>query len=257
MKKLLFFDIDGTLYDNKNDVVPESTIEALRELKKNPDVEIAIATGRANYILHKVENILEYFDAFVFLNGLQIVYKGEEIHCHIPEKNSVDKLIQSLKEKEIVHGCFSRYDEFISHVTEDIQNDFDSVNLQVPKIKDLHEVEEIMQVYFFGDEGDFQKVQDEHPEFRVVPWHTNGADILPHHISKEVGIKMLADELGYDMKDVYAFGDAANDIQMIKAAGTGVAMGNGIEEIKDLADYVTDSVDNDGIYKALKHFNII
>ncbi len=257
MKKLLFFDIDGTLYDNENDQIPASTIEALKILKDNPNVEIAIATGRANFIMDRVKNIIDYFDAFVFLNGLQIVYKGEELYCHIPEKNSVQKLIKSFKDKNLIHGCFNRYEEFISEINVKIQSDFNAVNLEIPSVVDIEEVDEIMQVYFFGSVDDFAHIQKEHPGFRVVPWHTNGADILPHDISKEVGIKMLAEKLGYEMKDVYAFGDAPNDTEMIKAAGVGVAMGNATAGLKEIADYVTTNVNDDGIMNALKHFKII
>lgn len=257
MKKLVFFDIDGTLYDNEHDQIPLSTIEALKLLKQNDDVEIAIATGRANFILDRVQPIIEYFDAFVFLNGLQIVYKGKEIYCHIPEKGSVQSLLQSFKARNLIHGCFNRTDEYISHLNDKIIDDFSSVNLEVPEIIDIEEVDDIMQVYFFGDDEDFKHIQDLHPEFRVVPWHTNGADILPHDISKEVGIKMLSEKLGYSMEDVFAFGDASNDLEMIKAAGVGVAMGNATDELKAVADYVTDPVSENGIYNALKHFNLI
>lgn len=257
MKKLLFFDIDGTLYDNKNDAVPSSTIEALKLLKENPNVEVAIATGRANFILDRVEEILPFFDAFVFLNGLHITYKGKDVYCHIPDKNSVSELIKTFKLKGLVHGGFNRTNEYISGLTPKIIDDFAAVNLEVPEIIDLEEVSELMQVYFFGSKEDFEDIQKNHPEFKVVPWHTNGADILPHNISKEVGVKMLAEQLGYDIKDVFAFGDAANDLEMINSVGTGVAMGNGIDELKSVADYVTDPVNENGIYNALKHFKLI
>jgi len=76
-------------------------------------------------------------------------------------------------------------------------------------------------------------------------------------MSKEFGIRKLAEELGYDLKDVYAFGDALNDMEMIKVAGVGIAMGNAKEELKAIADYVTDDINNDGIMKALKHFKLL
>ncbi len=257
MKKLIFFDIDGTLYDNKNDQIPRSTVKALEELKKNPDVEIAIATGRANYILGKLDEILPYFDAFVYLNGLHITYKGEELHCHIPNEDQVLDLVNTLKQNDFIHGAFSKTGEYISKITPKIEADFDAVKLEVPTISDLSDVSDLMQVYFFGSNDDFKMVQDAHPDFSVVPWHNNGADILPKGVSKDVGIKLLAEKLGYELKDVMAFGDAANDLQMIKAAGTGVVMGNGISELKEIADYITDTVDEDGIYNALKHFKLI
>ena len=59
------------------------------------------------------------------------------------------------------------------------------------------------------------------------------------------------------MEETIAFGDGGNDITMIEHAAIGVAMGNANKEVKEIADYITDDVDNNGIYNALKHFNII
>ena len=70
-------------------------------------------------------------------------------------------------------------------------------------------------------------------------------------------IKTWVDKFGFDKKQTMAFGDGANDAQMLKYCNIGVAMGNGVEITKTLADYVTDDVNKDGVYKALKHFEII
>ena len=75
--------------------------------------------------------------------------------------------------------------------------------------------------------------------------------------SKEKGIKKLCDYLKVDMKDTYALGDSANDIEMIKCVGTGIAMGNGSNSLKEVSDYVTDHIHKDGLYNALKHFELI
>ncbi len=257
MKKLLFFDIDGTLYDNANDNIPQSTIEALELLKANPNVEIAIATGRSNFILNKVESIMHFFDAFVFLNGLHVVYKGEDVFTYHPDQKDINKLIDSLKESNLIHGCFNKEFEYISKITEAIELDFASVNLDLPIISEICDVKGIMQLYFFGKKEELDFIQTQNSQFRVVPWHTNGADVLPLEISKDAGIRFLADKLGYSMDDVITFGDAPNDLEMIMSAGIGVAMGNATEHVKENADYVTANVENDGLSKALKHFNLI
>jgi hydroxymethylpyrimidine pyrophosphatase-like HAD family hydrolase len=67
----------------------------------------------------------------------------------------------------------------------------------------------------------------------------------------------MARHQGFDPKHTIAFGDGGNDTSMILQAGIGIAMGNAIEELKQQADYVTTSVDEDGIFNALQHFNVV
>ncbi|XJR89701.1 HAD hydrolase family protein [Elizabethkingia anophelis] len=75
--------------------------------------------------------------------------------------------------------------------------------------------------------------------------------------SKQVGIEVFCKHYGIDVSQTMAFGDGGNDITMLKYVALGVAMGNANPEVKEIADYVTDDIDNDGILKALKHFEVI
>ena len=76
-------------------------------------------------------------------------------------------------------------------------------------------------------------------------------------VTKGSGLLALAAHLGLTRAQTMAVGDSGNDRAMIEAAGLGVAMGNATEAPKNVADYVTDDVDHDGIMNALKHFNVL
>ncbi|MFP3488979.1 HAD-IIB family hydrolase, partial [Staphylococcus sp. SIMBA_130] len=82
-------------------------------------------------------------------------------------------------------------------------------------------------------------------------------DVIPPGGSKAKGIEAMIDHLGFKRENTYAFGDALNDIEMLKFAGTGVAMGNGYDEVKEVADYITDPVDQNGIQKGLKKVGLL
>ena len=82
-------------------------------------------------------------------------------------------------------------------------------------------------------------------------------DMTAKGADKGEGIKAMAEHLGMDLRYTMAFGDGGNDTAMIRRAGIGVAMGNALDSLKREADYVTSSVDNDGILNALRHFNLI
>ena len=82
-------------------------------------------------------------------------------------------------------------------------------------------------------------------------------EISPAGKNKGLSLLVLAKEYGIDRKQICAFGDGGNDIEMLKHAGLGIAMGNGYSECKYAADYVTDHISDEGIYNALIHFGFI
>ena len=88
-------------------------------------------------------------------------------------------------------------------------------------------------------------------------WHPAFTDITALGSNKEKGIAEVIKYLGIDKEEIIAFGDGGNDISMLRYAGIGVAMGNASDNVKAVANYITDSVDNDGIRNALLHFGII
>ena len=88
-------------------------------------------------------------------------------------------------------------------------------------------------------------------------WYPLFADIIARGNSKSTGIDKVLAYFDIDLKDTMAFGDGGNDIPMLKHVATGIAMGNAEPHVKAVADYVTTSVDEDGIANALKHFGLI
>ena len=95
------------------------------------------------------------------------------------------------------------------------------------------------------------------PDCRITRWNDRAVDIISRGGGKVVGIKQYLEENDILPQETMAFGDGENDIEMLEAVGIGIAMGNADDIVKKSADYVTDSVDNDGIGKALRYFQII
>ncbi|MGB7531304.1 MAG: Cof-type HAD-IIB family hydrolase [Bacilli bacterium] len=256
-EKLLFlFDIDGTLFDNANDEVPASALRALQELHKTAD--IGIATGRARFMLYSIEELMPLIKYSVLINGRYIL-DGENVIFEEPLSGDVlERLVRDMEELNIIYGFQGSDDEAISKIDEEIIRFFCELRLDLPPLnKNYHLQKKVYQAWCFCNEEEVETLRRKHPDLQFIRWLHVGYDILPKSSSKSKGMKMLAEKIGIGLENIVAFGDGDNDYEMLRDAGLGIAMGNGTEKAKAVADYVTDAVDRDGIYKALIRFGFI
>ena len=143
-----------------------------------------------------------------------------------------------------------------------VTNVSDLIEIPVPPVASIEEArgKDILQImgYFTAEEEKetdiFGKVLTHCEPMR---WYPLFADIIARGNSKSTGIDKVLEYFGINLKDTMAFGDGGNDIPMLKHVATGIAMGNAEPHVKAVADYVTTSVDEDGIANALKHFGLI
>ena len=134
------------------------------------------------------------------------------------------------------------------------------VALPLPEVRNLWEVFQegvCSQLCFYLDYETEQKVMAQLPGLASSRWCDVFADINVAGVDKAVGVHSFVKHLGIDISETMAFGDGGNDIPMLRTAGIGVAMGNASDNVKKHADYITASVDEDGLYKAFKHFELI
>ncbi|CDB11512.1 cof-like hydrolase [Bacteroides sp. CAG:633] len=92
------------------------------------------------------------------------------------------------------------------------------------------------------------------PNCEMGRWHPAFVDVTAKGNTKQKGIDEIIRHFGIRLEDTIAFGDGGNDISMLRHAGIGIAMGNAADHVKAAADYVTDTVDNDGIAKAIEQW---
>ncbi|WP_141431339.1 Cof-type HAD-IIB family hydrolase [Bacillus sp. 03113] len=256
MKKIVFFDIDGTLLDHEKKI-PAKTKEAIKQLKEN-GVFVAIATGRSPFMFKSLREELD-IDSYVSFNGQYVVFENEVIYKNPLHEDDVELFLQHSYRND--HSMlFMNENTMKASVTKSIKMKESMGSLKFPHPeKDLQFYKEnkIYQCIVFCNEGEEEQYIAVYSQFKFIRWHTYGVDILPAGGSKAEGIHKLIDRLGFKIEDVYAFGDALNDIEMLQAVGTGVAMGNATEEVKKFADIVTNDVDQDGIWNGLKKCGLI
>ena len=256
-KKLIFFDIDGTLLDHDKNL-PHSTKTAIQELKASGH-EVAIATGRSPFLFKELREELG-IDSYVSLNGQYVVYQGKVIHSNplLPD------LLQSLTEYAV------RSDQPILYVSEDnmkmnvtkhirVETSYGPHKIAIPECDpNYHIGRHIYQAIVFCTEEEEKSYEVKYKDMlRFVRWDEVAVDVLPEGGSKAAGIAHFIKVIGMDPEEVIAFGDNMNDLEMLQFVGHGVAMGNADPRIKKLARYVTSDVGQDGIMHGLGQLGLL
>ncbi|TSI04169.1 Cof-type HAD-IIB family hydrolase [Lysinibacillus sp. BW-2-10] len=253
---ILFFDVDGTLYNSEKKIPPRAK-EALKQARLN-GYEIAIATGRAPFMIQSILEELE-IDTYVTFNGQYVVYKGEVVFTDSVDQHYLSEIIE-FGHKRNHPVVFIDDQKMIASVEEDdfIQKSLTTLKYPYPTINPLFYRENaVYQTLIFMEEKDEALYSETFADVKFVRWHPFSCDILPKEGSKARGIQKLLEKMNIPIENTFAFGDGLNDIEMLQAVGTGVAMGNGHEKAKEVADVIAGHVDEDGLAKIMKELNII
>lgn len=259
-KYALFFDIDGTLVSFATHEIPASTILAMEQAKANGS-RIYIATGRPPMIITNLGAIGHLIDGYITTNGA-LCYVGNELVCCQPiPRQDVTTCVEDAKTKGYSLIVVGRKDVAVLDPTGDVDRIFRQM-LAVRNIMDAAPLEVVLQqdilqlTPFFPADYELELLA-RMPRCVSGRWHPEFTDITANGADKGKGILAMARHDGFDLSQTMAFGDGGNDTSMILQAGIGIAMGNAIGELKLQADYITTSVDDNGIFNALRHFHVI
>lgn len=258
MIKAIMLDVDGTLVSFETHKVLRSSVEALRKVHDS-GVRIIIATGRAAGDLHEIADVP--YDGIIALNGADCVLRdGTVVRRHPIPRDDFKKAMEAAKAFGFVVALELDEGVFVNRLTPTVEQIARLVEHPIPTVADIESLfdsKECCQLCFYIDDEMERQVMPLLPGLTLSRWHPLFADVNLAGTSKATGLSAFADYYGMERTDIMACGDGGNDIPMLKAAGIGVAMGNASETVKASADFVTDTVENDGLCKALKHLGII
>ncbi|HEO8186162.1 TPA: HAD-IIB family hydrolase [Streptococcus agalactiae] len=276
--KAVFFDIDGTLLNDRKNV-QKSTIKAIRNLK-DQGILVGLATGRGpSFVQPFLENL--GLDFAVTYNGQYIYSRSEIIYTNQLSKTTVYRLIRyaGARRREISLGTASgllgsgiiglgtsRLGQIVSSLVprkwaKAIERSFKHFirRIKPQNIDSLMIIlrEPIYQVVLVATEGESERIQKQFPRVKLTRSSPYSMDVISEEQSKVKGIERVGQRYGFDLSEVIAFGDSDNDIEMLSQVGIGVAMGNASQQVKENARYTTADNNDDGISKALAHYGLI
>lgn len=256
--KAAFFDIDGTLLLFGSRELPASARDALRTLRAN-GVKLFIATGRPPVHLPHLPALQAVeFDGFVTMNG-QYCYlaDGTLIYSKAIDPAALRTLLPYIDKEGISVGFVEKDACYFNFINERSAGFAKELGQSEGNIAARIEKAPVYQLSAFLPEECEEEFLRRCPGCLAVRWSPDFADILPTGGGKPNGLAEMLRHFGLTKEQCIAFGDGGNDVTMLQYAGIGVAMGNAADSVKAAADYVTAPIDEDGIAKALQHFDLL
>lgn len=259
---VIFFDIDGTLVDEKSQILPRSTADAIGALVERGHIPV-VNTGRPfTHIDPRVRALP--FVGCVAAGGSEVRIGDKWLKKETVSAEAMDFLIDRVRKHglqvvyEAEEGYYLDGENSAHHPEIDTQCAF--MGRIGNFVRDVRQgiTDPVVKFCTFDVPGcdRASMIEDAAPWFEYID-RRGMAEFVLKGSSKALGMELILKELNCPKEETMSFGDSANDIPMLKAAGIGVAMGNGVEEAKAAADFVTKTVMEDGIAYALKHFGLI
>lgn len=255
--KAVFFDIDGTLVSFATHTVPDSARRAIAQLRAN-GVKVFIATGR---LLRHTEVVRDVeVDGYITVNGSYcLTSAGEVIYEQAFPQDVVERIFALERKYGFRAAVMTHENIYVDSLEGRPQQVADMVHI-LPEEADLEDIvsrQPVLQMCPYIDRELEQKVMAELPECVASRWVDMFMDLNLKGVDKSVAAKRVMEYYGYTMEQAMAFGDGGNDVPLVRDVALGVAMDNACDELKSVADYVTLSVDDDGVERALQYFGLI
>lgn len=259
MKSIISFDLDMTLLSHRDYKIPDSTMAALKRLREH--FYIVLATGRDmdSHFSREFRDLLQP-DGIVHLNGTKVTARQQLIYDHSMDKQLLKELLNYAEHQGYGIGVTIGNDDFYTHPEQVEAHDIARFGESGRNFKDVWSLldKNVRTMAYVGDPEGIKAMKKQFPQVKFLMFAGGtGADIVEQGMSKSHGLAKLCEHFGTTMKETYAFGDSMNDVEMIRDAGIGIAMGNAVEPVKAVADYVTTAIDQDGIWNACVHFGLI
>ncbi|MDO5520784.1 MAG: HAD family hydrolase [bacterium] len=254
MRKIVFFDIDGTLIDamdGKFDM-SDKVKEAIHRLQTEGNY-VFIATGRPYaYLSEAIKGF--GFDGMIAANGAQIMLKGETIFTAEMDKEFIHRIVEGFEANGIQYVLECEDYSYVKPEYVEFYDFFKEINISSKWIKGSYNLDDLrvlkVETICADEEAAnyCETLLKSHPEYDCFSSVAGKVyELYQKKYTKASAILRVLKHLDLPLEASFAFGDGVNDTEMLQAVGCGVAMDNASDYVKSYADQVTDSVHEDGV----------
>ncbi|BCJ94331.1 hydrolase [Anaerocolumna cellulosilytica] len=260
MIHIICLDYDMTLFDHAANQIPDSAMKALDNIRDK--YKIVLASGRYfNDTLNLQAKELIKPDGIIHANGSVVEAHGEILH----EAFFDSGLLQSVVSFSIEHNLtLGGLYEGVWYSTKPIQQKeswLTKGRINFPEVRSIHELldKKIYSLFLDDTVETAAFIAEKFPSLRtpIMSEKSGGADIIPIHVSKATGMEILLNHWNMTFANVAAVGDSMNDFELIEAATVGIAMGNAVSRLKEIANFITTPISEDGIKNAIEYLESI
>jgi Cof subfamily protein (haloacid dehalogenase superfamily) len=257
--KGIFIDVDGTLLADNLEIT-EGTKDILKRLYR-ANLLISIVTARSPQASLPFYNDLEIANSpIICYNGALVICDNSILFEEVIRTKVCKILLAEAVSFNVSSSLYHRYDWFTERPDHWIKQEMAITKTTITQAKLIKLLEDGFapnKILFMGEPGEISCMEDHlskisFPDLNIFKSKPSYLEVINKNASKAQGIKSLINHYNIHESEIIAIGDNFNDIEMLKLAGTGVAMGNAPDEVKRIADMVTDSNNRDGIKKALE-----
>lgn len=246
--KLYAFDLDGTLL-NSNKKISLDMLNMLGKIKEDNNI-LVFATARPPRDTLKLIP-KEFHNEYIICYNGGFIKKGKQIiKSNVIDKDQIENIINLLIENNLNNICLEIEDKLYSNFK--VEDYFGNTAYQIVDFKsmDKSKVSKII----VCDNNISNKIINKLPKscVGIITDDKSLLQIMESNVSKWNSISYIMDNLDISKEDVISFGNDNNDIDMIKNSGIGVAMANSTEQLKNIADFITESNDKDGVLKYIR-----
>lgn len=258
--KVAVFDIDGTIFDHKVGRISDTTIASMTQLKEQ-GIKVGLCTSRTYEETNNVpEDVLAMMDFIITSAGARVTIDGEDIFVKELKQEYMDAIFEYANQHDLIirYSDVHRNGYFNQKEPKEIRDWFDQSFDYIPTVKEYQQDKIIsLAVIDFNVKDHVERLTALSPTSKHVLMQDVYFEITPSGIDKETALEFISQHYGIDIDDMIAFGDGENDASMLAKAGIGIAMANGADQTKAAADYVTKSVSEEGVTKALEKIGLI